>query len=139
MYTEALIIDAIRSPRGKGKPGGGLHEVHPQRVLAQVLEALRKRNELDTSDVDDVVMGCSSGSGDHSMDIARMAALDAGWSLDAPGVTLHRFCGSGQQAVNFGAMGIRSGFQDLVVAGGVESMSVSYTHLRAHETVLDIV
>ena len=123
METEALIIDAVRSPRGKGKPGGGLHEVHPQRVLAQVLEALRTRNELDTSDVDDVVMGCSSGSGDHSMDIARMAALDAGWSLDAPGVTLHRFCGSGQQAVNFGAMGIRSGFQDLVVAGGVESMS----------------
>ncbi len=123
MDSEALIIDAVRSPRGKGKPIGGLHEVHPQRVLAQVLEALRERNDLDTSDVDDVIMGCSSGSGDHSMDIARMAALDAGWSLDAPGVTLNRFCGSGQQAVNFAAMGLRSGFQDLVVAGGVESMS----------------
>jgi acetyl-CoA C-acetyltransferase len=68
-------------------------------------------------------MGCGSGSGDHSMDIARMAALDAGWSLDAPGVTLNRFCGSGQQAVNFAAMGIMSGQQDFVVAGGVESMS----------------
>ena len=123
MDTQALIIDAVRSPRGKGKPNGGLHEVHPQRVLAQVLEALRERNNLDTSDVDDVIMGCSSGSGDHSMDIARMATLDAGWSLDAPGVTLNRFCGSGQQAVNFAAMGLRSGFQDLVVAGGVESMS----------------
>jgi acetyl-CoA C-acetyltransferase len=73
--------------------------------------------------VDDVVMGCGAGSGDHAMDIARLAALDAGWSLDAPGVTLNRYCGSGQQAVNFGAAGVRAGFQDLVVAGGVESMS----------------
>ena len=123
MGTEAWILDAVRSPRGKGKKTGALHDVHPQRILAQVLEALRERNDLDTADVDDVVMGCASGTGDHAMDIARMAALDAGWSLDAPGVTLNRFCGSGQQAVNFAAMGIRSGFQDLVVAGGVESMS----------------
>ena len=70
-----------------------------------------------------MVMGCGAGSGDHAMDIARMAALDAGWSLDAPGVTLNRFCGSGQQAVNFAAMGVLAGFQDLVVGGGVESMS----------------
>jgi acetyl-CoA C-acetyltransferase len=97
--------------------------VHPQRILAQLLEALRERNGLNTDDVDDVIMGCASGSGDHAMDIARMAVLDAGWSLDAPGVTLNRFCGSGQQAVNFAAMGLRSGFQSLVVAGGVESMS----------------
>ena len=120
---QALIIDAVRSPRGKGKESGSLHEVHPQRILAQVLNALQARNGFDTADVDDVVMGCGAGSGDHSMDIARMAALDAGWSLDAPGVTLNRFCGSGQQAVNFAAMGIRAGFQDLVVGGGVESMS----------------
>jgi len=92
--TEALIIDAVRSPRGKGKESGSLHGVHPQRVLAQVLEALRERNNFDTADVDDVIMGCVSGTGDHAMDIARMAALDAGWSLDAPGVTLNRFCGS---------------------------------------------
>jgi acetyl-CoA C-acetyltransferase len=123
MAAEAWIIDAVRSPRGKGKQTGALHEVHPQRILAQVLEALRERNGFDTAEVDDVVMGCGAGSGDHSMDIARMAALDAGWSIDAPGVTLNRFCGSGQQAVNFAAMGIRAGFQDLVVAGGVESMS----------------
>jgi acetyl-CoA C-acetyltransferase len=123
MEREAWIIDAVRSPRGKGKPNGGLHEVHPQRVLAQVLNALQERNGFDTSEVDDVVMGCGAGSGDHSMDIARMAALDAGWSHDAPGVTLNRFCGSGQQAVNFAAMGVRAGFQNLVVAGGVESMS----------------
>ncbi len=123
MENEAWIIDAVRSPRGKGKKSGALHEVHPQRILAQVLNGLQERNQFDTAEVDDVVMGCGAGSGDHSMDIARMAALDAGWSLDAPGVTLNRFCGSGQQAVNFGAMGIRAGFQKLVVAGGVESMS----------------
>lgn len=121
--TEAVIIDAVRSPRGKGKESGALHSLHPQRILAQVLNSLRDRNDLDTATVDDVVMGCSSGTGDHGMDIARMAVLDAGWSIDAPGVTLNRFCGSGQQAVNFAAMGLRSGFQDLVVAGGVESMS----------------
>jgi len=123
MANEAFIIDAVRSPRGKGKKTGSLHEVHPQRVLAQVLTALQARNGFDTSDVDDVVMGCSPATGDHSMDISRLATLDAGWSLDAPGVTLDRFCGSGQQAVNFGAMGVRAGFQDLVVSGGVQSMS----------------
>lgn len=121
--SEALIIDAMRSPRGKGKKNGALHPVHPQRILAQVLNALQARHGFDTSEVDDVVMGCGAGSGDHAMDIARMAALDAGWSLDAPGVTLNRFCGSGQQAVNFAAMGVMSGQQDFVVAGGVESMS----------------
>ena len=123
MEREAWIIDAVRSPRGKGKETGALHNVHPQRILAQVLNALRDRNGLDTSLVDDVVMGCGAGSGDHSMDIARMAALDAGWSLDAPGVTLNRFCGSGQLAVNFAAMGVLSGMQECVVAGGIESMS----------------
>lgn len=123
MTNHALIIDAVRSPRGKGKDTGALHEVHPQRILAQVLNALQQRNDLDTRDVDDVVMGCAAGSGDHAMDIARMAALDAGWSVEAPGVTLNRFCGSGQQAVNFAAMGILAGFQHVVVAGGVESMS----------------
>jgi acetyl-CoA C-acetyltransferase len=121
--SEAWIIDAVRSPRGKGKESGALHAVHPQRILAQVLNALQQRNGFDTAQVDDVVMGCGAGSGDHSMDIARMAALDAGWSIHAPGVTLNRFCGSGQQAVNFAGMGIKAGFQDLVVAGGVESMS----------------
>jgi acetyl-CoA C-acetyltransferase len=97
--------------------------VHPQRILAQVLNGLRDRIGFDPAEVDDVVMGCGAGSGDHSMDIARMSALDAGWSIEAPGVTLNRFCGSGQQAVNFAAMGVLSGMQDIVVAGGVESMS----------------
>ena len=121
--AEAWIIDAVRSPRGKGKKTGALHEVHPQRILAQVLNGLQSRHGFDTSEVDDVIMGCGSGSGDHAMDIARMAALDAGWDLDAPGVTLNRFCGSAQQAVNFAAMAVLSGHQDLLVAGGVESMS----------------
>jgi acetyl-CoA C-acetyltransferase len=123
MPNDAFIIDAVRSPRGKGKKNGALHPIHPQRVLAQVLNALRDRHGFDTGEVDDVIMGCGAGSGDHSMDIARTAALDAGWSIAAPGVTLNRFCGSGQQAVTFAAMGIMSGQQDLVVAGGVESMS----------------
>ncbi len=123
MEREAWIIDAVRSPRGKGKANGALHNVHPQRILAQVMEAARQRVGFDSADVDDVIMGCGAGSGDHAMDIARMAALDAGWSFDAPGVTLNRFCGSGQQAVNFAAMGVLAGHQDLLVAGGIESMS----------------
>ena len=120
---EAWIIDACRAPRGKGKQTGALYDVHPQRILAQVLNSLRDRVGFETSSVDDVIMGCGSGTGDHAMDIARMAALDAGWDIDAPGVTLNRFCGSAQQAVNFAAMAVLSGHQDLVVAGGVESMS----------------
>jgi acetyl-CoA C-acetyltransferase len=121
--SEAWIIEALRSPRGEGKESGALHGVHPQRILAQVLNALEERVGFDPAQIDDVVMGCASGVGDHSMDIARMAALDAGWAVDTPGVTLNRFCGSGQQAVNFAAMGVLSGHQDVVVAGGVESMS----------------
>ena len=123
MTRQAWIVDAMRSPRGKGKSSGSLHPVHPQRILAQVLNALQARHGFDTADVDDVIMGCANEVGDHSMDIARMAVLDAGWDLDAPGVTLNRFCGSGQQAVNFAAMAIISGQQDVLVAGGVESMS----------------
>ncbi len=123
VQPEAWIIEAVRSPRGKGQESGALHDVHPQRVLAQVLNALRDRVRFDTAAIDDVVMGCGAASGDHAMDIARLAALDAGWSLDTPGVTLNRFCGSGQQAVTFVAMAVLSGHQDLIVAGGVESMS----------------
>ncbi len=130
--AEAWIIDGVRSPRGRGKPGkGGLAHLHPQRVLAQVLNALRDRVGFDPAEVDDVVVGCGAGNGDHAHDIARMSVLDAGWSTAAPGVTLHRFCGSGQQAVNFAAMGILAGHQDLVIGGGVESMS-RYAPLHAH-------
>lgn len=121
--SEALLIDGVRSPRGKGKPGGGLHEIHPQEVLAQVLNALRERVGFDAADVEDVVIGNGEQKGDHGNDIGRMAVLAAGWPVTTPGVSLNRFCGSGQNAVMFGAMGILAGWQDLVVAGGVESMS----------------
>ncbi|MCC7089754.1 MAG: acetyl-CoA C-acetyltransferase [Chloroflexi bacterium] len=122
--SEAWIIDGVRSPRGGGKPGvGSLTHIHPQRVLAQVLNALKDHAGFDPAGVEDVIMGNNSGVGDHSMDIARMATLDAGWPVTVPGVTLHRFCGSGQQAVNMAAMSIMSGQNDLLVAGGVESMS----------------
>lgn len=123
MTREAWIIDAVRSPRGVGKQGkGALSHLHPQRVLAQVLDALQKKAGFDPKDVDDVVCGNGSHAGDHAHDIGRMAVLDAGWPITVPGVTLNRFCGSGQQAVNFAALGVMAGQQDLVVGGGVESM-----------------
>ena len=122
--NEAWIIEGVRSPRGGGKPGiGNLTHMHPQRILAQVLQALQERVGFEPGDVEDVIMGNGSGVGDHSMDIARMATLDAGWPHSVPGVTLHRFCGSAQQAVNMAAMGVMSGQNQLLVAGGVESMS----------------
>ncbi len=121
---EAWIIDGMRSPRGRGKPGvGSLSEIHPQRIMAQVLNGLQEKAGFDPADVEDVIAGCGAGSGDHAHDIARMSVLDAGWPISAPGVTLHRFCGSGQQSVNFAAMAIQAGHQDLVIGGGVESMS----------------
>ena len=124
---EALIIDGVRSPRGRGRPGkGALTHMHPQRCLAQVLNALRDRVGFDEKDVEDVVIGCNSSGGHHAHDIGRMAVLDAGWSIEIPGVTINRFCGSGQQGINFAAMGIMSGHQDLVVGGGVEFMSHAY-------------
>ena len=120
---EAWIIDACRSPRGKGKESGGLHDLHPQELFAQVLNALARRTGLVLDDVDDVVVGNNENAGDHGSCLARMAVLTAGWPTSIPGVTVNRFCGSGQQAVNFAAQGVLSGLQDLVVGGGVESMS----------------
>ncbi len=120
---DALIIDGVRTPRGKGRQTGALHHLHPQDLLGQCLNALVDRDGFDPSDVDDVIMGNGNSAGDHNADIARLAVLDCGWPVEAPGLTINRFCGSGQQAVSLGAMGIRAGFQELVVAGGVESMS----------------
>jgi len=122
---EAWIIDAVRTPRGRGKKDtGALSGIHPQELLAQVLNALRDRNGIEPRDVEDVVAGCVSAVGEQGACIARMAVLAAGWDPEtASGVTLNRFCGSGQQAVNFAAMGVMAGQQDLVIAGGVESMS----------------
>ena len=95
---DAWIIDGVRSPRGRGKKDkGGMAHLHPQRNMAQVLVALQDRVGFDPADIDDVVLGCGAGSGDHAHDIARMSSLDAGWPDSASGVTLHRFCGSGQR------------------------------------------
>ncbi len=121
--AEAWIIDGVRSPRGKGKSNGSLHHVHPQEVLAQVLNALAARTGLDPALVDDVIIGNGIQNGDHGACIGRMAVLAAGWPVETPGITINRFCGSGQQAVTFAAMGIQAGHQDAVVGGGVESMS----------------
>ncbi|MBD0859817.1 acetyl-CoA C-acetyltransferase [Gordonia sp. zg691] len=119
---EAWIIDGVRTPRGKGKPSGGLHSVHPQELLGGVLSALGDRG-LDAGDVDDVVMGNGEHAGDHANDIARSAVLTAGWPVTVPGLTINRFCGGGQQAIMAAATGVLAGWQDVVVAGGVESMS----------------
>jgi acetyl-CoA C-acetyltransferase len=122
--TEAWIIDAARIPRANGRPGKGAYsDVHPQHLLSTVLRALQSRNGLDTADVDDVIAGCNLQQGKQGSNIARMSALDAGWDLRTTGLTVHRFCGSGLSAVSLGAMGVMSGMQQLVVAGGVESMS----------------
>ncbi|AZC29844.1 Acetyl-CoA acetyltransferase [Pseudomonas chlororaphis subsp. piscium] len=121
--TQALIFDALRTPRGKGKADGALHSVKPVNLLAGLLDALQRRSELDTSQVDDIVLGCVTPIGDQGADIAKTAALVADWDVSVAGVQINRFCASGLEAVNLGAMKVRSGFEDLVVVGGVESMS----------------
>ena len=121
--AEALIVDGVRTPRGKGKATGGLHQLHPQELLAQVLNALVERTGFPVTDVEDVIVGNGSNEGDHGQNIGRMSVLAAGWDPVVPGTTVNRFCGSGQQAIMFAAQGIKSGEQDLVVAGGVESTS----------------
>ena len=121
--TQALIFDAIRTPRGKGKADGALHSVKPVNLVAGLLSALAQRSDLDTRQVDDIVLGCVTPVGDQGADIAKTAALVADWDVSVAGVQVNRFCASGLEAVNLGAMKIRSGFEDLVVVGGVESMS----------------
>lgn len=121
--TQALIFDALRTPRGRGKADGALHSVKPVNLLAGLLTALQARNALDTSQVDDVVVGCVTPIGDQGSDIAKTAVQVADWDISVAGVQINRFCASGLEAVNLGAMKVRSGFEDLVVVGGVESMS----------------
>ena len=126
--THAYIIDAARTPRGIGKAGkGSLSEFHPSRLLAKVFEGIQSRNNLNTADIDDVVVGCSSQVGKQGSCVGRMAALDAGWDTSASAVTLDRFCGSGITSVNLAAANIMSGMDDLCVAGGVEMMSYTAT------------
>lgn len=122
--TQALIIDACRTPRGIGKKGkGALADQHPQHLAATVLKALAERNNFNTAEVDDIVFGTSSQRGQQGGDLARMAALDAGYDPISSGVTLDRFCGSGISSVNIAAASIMAGMEDLVIGGGCEMMS----------------
>jgi len=121
--SEAYIFDAIRTPRGRGKANGALHEVKPITLLSNLLNTLQKRNQFDTAEVDDIIIGCVTPVGDQGADIAKVAALSAGWDDNCAGVTINRFCASGLEAINMAAMKTRSGWEHLLVAGGVESMS----------------
>jgi acetyl-CoA C-acetyltransferase len=120
---DAFIFDHVRTPRGRGKADGALHEVTALNLAAQVLGAIKDRNKLDTKQVDDVVMGCVDPVGEAGGDIARVAALVAGYGNGVPGVQINRFCASGLDAVNFAAAQVISGQHDMTVGGGVESMS----------------
>lgn len=121
--SDALIFDHVRTPRGKGKKDGSLHQATPVWLLRGLLQGMQMRLNLDTALVDDVVLGCVTPVGEQGADIARTAVLDAGWAESVAGVTLSRFCASGLEAVNLAAAKVASGFEDLVVAGGIESMS----------------
>jgi acetyl-CoA C-acetyltransferase len=119
----AFIYDAVRTPRGRGKSDGSLHDIQPITLLTSVLKNLRDRNSLDTSLVDDVIMGCVTPIGEQGADIARTAVLEAGYAESVAGVQLNRFCSSGLEAINQAAAYVMSGQVDAVIAGGVESMS----------------
>ena len=121
--TEAYIYDHVRSPRGRGKPNGSLHAITPIDLASQVLGALRDRNDLDTSLVDDVVLGCVAPVGEQGADIARTAVLNAGYAQNVPGKQLNRFCASGLEAVNSAAAQVMAGQSDVTIGGGIESMS----------------
>ncbi|NMM89707.1 acetyl-CoA acetyltransferase [Rhodococcus sp. SRB_17] len=121
--TEAYVFDAIRTPRGKGKKDGSLHEVKPISLLVGLLTELQARHRFDTAAVDDIVMGIVSPVGEQGSVLPKVAALKAGWDFRCAGVQVNRFCASGLEAVNLAAQKVRSGWEDLVVAGGVESMS----------------
>lgn len=123
MENAAYIFDAIRTPRGKGKADGSLHEVKPVTLLSGLLTTLQQRNDLDTSRVDDVVMGCVTPLGEQGGDLPKMAALFAGWDEQVSGQQINRFCASGLEAINLAGMKVASGWEDLVVAGGIECMS----------------
>lgn len=123
MIREAYVFDAIRTPRGKGRAGGALHTVKPVDLLVTLLKELQRRNQLETSQVEDLLIGCVTSVGEQGADIARTAVLAAGWHIGVPGVQVNRFCASGLETVNLAAANVRAGWADLVVAGGVESMS----------------
>ena len=121
--TEAFVFDAIRTPRGRGKSSGALHEVKPVKLVTALMHELQRRHDLDTAQVEDVILGVVTPVGDQGAVIAKTAALAAGWDLKVAGMQINRFCASGLEAVNLAAQKVRSGWEDLIVAGGVESMS----------------
>ncbi|OJU39505.1 MAG: acetyl-CoA acetyltransferase [Microbacterium sp. 69-10] len=123
MSSEAVVVDVIRTPVGRGKPGGSLSGVHPVDLAAGMLQSILERNGLESGQIDDVMLGCVSQVGDQAMNIARQAVLAAGFDEHIPGTTIDRQCGSSQQAVHFAAAGIAAGENDIVIVGGVESMS----------------
>ncbi|MCH7628891.1 MULTISPECIES: acetyl-CoA C-acetyltransferase [Novosphingobium] len=127
--AEAYIIDAVRTPRGIGKPGkGALSHLHPQHLAATCLKAIKDRNNLDTSTVDDIIWSTSSQVGKQGGDLGRMSALAAGYDITASGTTLDRFCGGGITSVNLAAAAVMSGMEDCVIAGGTEMMSFTASH-----------
>lgn len=119
----AVIVDAVRTPSGRGKPGGALSGIHPVDLAALVLRATLERNGLDSAQIDDVLLGCVSQVGEQTMNVARQAVLAAGFDERVPATTIDRQCGSSQQAAQFAAQGVMAGQYDIVIAGGVESMS----------------
>jgi acetyl-CoA acyltransferase len=119
----AVIVDVVRTPSGRGKPGGALSGVHPVDLAAGVLQAVLERNGLESRQIDDVLLGCVSQVADQAMNIARQAVLAAGFDESVPATTIDRQCGSSQQAAHFAAQGVMAGAYDIVIAGGVESMS----------------
>lgn len=121
--ADAFIYDAIRTPRGKGKPGGALYEVKPIDLVSNLLHAMQQRHDLDTSQVEDLILACGEPVKEQGQNIAKAALIYAGWSDQAVGAQLHRFCAGGLDAVNMAAAKVSAGFEDLVAAGGVESMS----------------
>jgi acetyl-CoA acetyltransferase len=140
--NEAWILDVVRTPRGKGRPDGALHGIHPQALLAQCLKALRERVGFAPAEVDDVVAGNGILAGDHGDDIARLSLLLAGWPESVPGMTLNRFCGSGQQAITVAAAGVVSGAATTRSASTATRVSITSTTCtmpatpRASSTVL---
>ena len=123
MTRDAVIVDVVRTPSGRGKPGGALSGVHPVDLAAGVLRSVLERNGLESTQIDDVIVGCVSQIGDQSMNIARQAVLAAGFDESVPATTIDRQCGSSQQAAHFAAQGVIAGAYDIVIAAGVESMS----------------
>src|SRR5437868_13336884 len=121
--TDCYIYDAVRTPRGRGKKDGALHEVTALELATQTLQSIRGRSDLDTAELDDVILGCVDPVGEQGADIARAAVLKAGFAQNVPGMQINRFCASGLDACNMAAGQIMSGQSDLAIGGGVEAMS----------------